>query len=171
MSQQNFVLILKGIAVGIANIIPGVSGGTIALITKIYNPLLGSLKKINVKSLKLLFKCEFKEFNKYTNFKFLLYCGIGILLGVIIYTAILTNLLGISAEDDSPKQLTGFFFGLILASIFYISKRIEKLFSTGGYMSLPIFFAAIVETLFVVTSPLSDIQNPAAIKATNTPPR
>ena len=60
MSNYKIILILKGIAIGIANIIPGVSGGTIALITRVYTPLLSCIKKINIKSVKMLFKFKFK---------------------------------------------------------------------------------------------------------------
>lgn len=145
MSNYRIILILKGIAIGVANIIPGVSGGTIALITRVYTPLLSCIKKINIKSVKMLFKFKFKEFKKYTNFDIFLFCGIGVLLGVIIYSSILTNVLKINPNEDSPPQLMGFFFGLILASIFYVFKRIQKL----NFMNYIILFTGILIAVFL----------------------
>ena len=60
--KKHFILFLKGMAMGIANVIPGVSGGTIALITEIYEELINSLKSFDLKSLKLLFSLKIKEF-------------------------------------------------------------------------------------------------------------
>ena len=70
--KREVLLFLKGMAMGIANIIPGVSGGTIALITEIYEELLNSLKSLDFKAIKLIFSLKFKEFFEYTNFYFLL---------------------------------------------------------------------------------------------------
>ena len=61
---------LKGIAIGIANVIPGVSGGTIALITEIYERLINALKSLNIKALRLLLSLNIREFIKYTDFIF-----------------------------------------------------------------------------------------------------
>ena len=66
------VLFLKGTGIGAANIIPGVSGGTIALITGLFEEIIRSIKSINIKSLKLLLTGRFKEFQKHVNFFF--YC-------------------------------------------------------------------------------------------------
>ena len=125
MSKINFVLILKGIVIGVANIIPGVSGGTIALITRVYTPLITCLKRLNIKSLKMLLGLKFKDFSNYTNFSFLFFCVLGVLIGVVVYTSFLTNVLKITPDGDPVPQLMGFFFGLILASIFYVFKRIN----------------------------------------------
>ena len=58
--QYYFILFLKGMAMGVANVIPGVSGGTIALITEIYEELINSLKSFDIKALKLLISFDFR---------------------------------------------------------------------------------------------------------------
>ena len=69
--KKYVILILKGFSMGAANVIPGVSGGTIALITGIYEELIDSLKAFNIQALKALLKGEFKTFISYVNLKFL----------------------------------------------------------------------------------------------------
>ena len=69
--NKDFLLFLKGFFMGIANIIPGVSGGTIALITNIYEDLIFSLKSFNYKALKLILNLKFKDFSKHVNLKFI----------------------------------------------------------------------------------------------------
>ena len=70
--KREVVLFLKGMAMGIANIIPGVSGGTIALITEIYEEFINSLKSFDLKALKLLLSFHLKEFIEHTNLYFLI---------------------------------------------------------------------------------------------------
>ncbi len=123
MKKNNLLLILKGISIGIANVIPGVSGGTIALITGIYEDLINCIKKINIQSLKLICKLKFSDFAKYTNFNMILYCGVGVLIGVIFFAKIFEQ---ITKNQYGKLQLEGLFFGLILASIYYVGKKIEK---------------------------------------------
>jgi len=123
LKKNNLLLILKGISIGIANVIPGVSGGTIALITGIYEDLINCIKKINIQSLKLIYKFKLSDFIKYTNFNIILYCGIGILIGVIFFAKIFEQ---ITKNQYGKLQLEGLFFGLILASIYYVGKKIEK---------------------------------------------
>ena len=117
--KKYFILLLKGIAMGIANVIPGVSGGTIALITNIYEELINSLKSFNLNALKMILSLKFKEFANYTNFNFL----------IIIFGGSAISVFGIAwifdfLFENYPKYIWGFFFGLILASIYYIIKRI-----------------------------------------------
>ena len=66
--KMYFNLFLKGIAMGVANVIPGVSGGTIALITGIYEELIDSLKSFDKKALKYILSFKINEFIDYTNF-------------------------------------------------------------------------------------------------------
>ena len=68
--RQYFILFLKGFGMGAANVIPGVSGGTIALVTGIYEELIESLKSFNLQAFKYLFKLKFNEFSKHINLKF-----------------------------------------------------------------------------------------------------
>ena len=75
-----FLLILRGCAMGAADVVPGVSGGTIAFITGIYEELIDSIKSINPEAIRLIFRLKFKEFWTKINGNFLLsvVCGVGI---------------------------------------------------------------------------------------------
>ena len=124
MSEKNHNFIptfLKGIGMGAANVIPGVSGGTIALITGIYEKLINSLKSFDLKAFKLLMKGDFKAFGTYINFNFL----VAVFLGVGFSIVSLAKLLEYFFENY-PIYLWAFFFGLIMASVYYVGKTIEK---------------------------------------------
>ena len=69
--KHYLILLLKGFGMGAANVIPGVSGGTIALVTGIYEQLINSLKSFNLRAVKLLFSGNFKNFIEHTQLKFL----------------------------------------------------------------------------------------------------
>ncbi len=115
-------LFIKGFGIGAANVIPGVSGGTIALITGIFERLIDSIKSFNLKSVKLLFSCKFKEFAKYTDFVFLL----TVMLGAAVSILSLAKLLVVLFEKY-PVFVWAYFFGLIMASVFYVGKTVNKL--------------------------------------------
>ncbi len=114
-------LFLKGFGIGAANVIPGVSGGTIALITGIFERLVDSIKSFNIKAIKLLFKGKFKEFAEYTDLVFLL----AVMLGAIVSVLSLAKLLVILFEKY-PLFVWAYFFGLIMASVFYVGRTVEK---------------------------------------------
>ena len=117
-------LYLKGVFMGIAEIIPGVSGGTIAFITCIYEELIDSIKSINTKTLKLLLTFKFSVFWKEINGTFLITLVFGMLTSILILSRFIVYLL-----DDHPFKIWGFFFGLIIASgilIFYQIKRVNS---------------------------------------------
>ena len=115
------ILFLKGIGLGIANVIPGVSGGTIALITNIYEELINALKRFDLKALKLLFTFKVSEFIKYTNLYFLLSVFLGSIASIFTVAWIFDYLF-----IYYPTLIWGFFFGLILASIYFVGKRIKS---------------------------------------------
>jgi len=119
--QKYFILFLKGMAMGIANVIPGVSGGTIALITEIYEELINSLKSLNKKALELLFSYKIKEFLHYTNFYFLTAVFAGSIISVFTIAILFEYLF-----SNYPILIWAFFFGLILASIIFVGKRVEN---------------------------------------------
>ncbi len=149
--RKYIILFFKGLAMGIGNIIPGVSGGTIALITGIFERLIYSFKSFNLKALQLLFKGNFKEFKTYTDFYFLL----------SVATGMLTALLSLAKAFDYlflhyPVYIWSLFFGLILASIYYVVKMIEKwTFSAVVCMIL----GTIVGSIFLFVSPSSPNDN------------
>lgn len=111
---------VKGVCMGAADVIPGVSGGTIAFITGIYDQLLASINAIDAKAVKLFFTGKFKEFWKYINGGFLLSLFCGILISVLTLAGLMQFLL-----ENHPIQTWAFFFGLIVASSIFILKGIE----------------------------------------------
>ncbi|MEA3505278.1 MAG: DUF368 domain-containing protein, partial [Bacteroidota bacterium] len=121
MLKSYISLFLKGIALGSANVIPGVSGGTIALITGIFERLINAIKSFNLTAIKFLLKGKIKDFVKHTDLYFLLAVFSGV--GVAIIS--LAKIFGFLFENY-PIFIWSFFFGLILASVFFVGKRIEK---------------------------------------------
>lgn len=114
------LLCLKGIAMGAADVIPGVSGGTIAFLTGIYEELLNSIKSVNGKAIKLLFSGKLAEFWKHINGTFLIVLFSGIAISFLTLARLMTYLL-----EHYPTQVWSFFFGLIIASAVYILKGIK----------------------------------------------
>lgn len=106
---------------GAADVIPGVSGGTIAFLTGIYTELLSSIKSINFSAVKLLFTGRFAEFSKAVNLKFLMAVGGGILLSIFSLARLMQYLL-----VHQPIPLWSFFMGLIAASAIYVLREIGK---------------------------------------------
>ena len=109
---------------GIAEIIPGVSGGTIAFITGIYEELINSIKSVNASSVKLLFSFKLSLFWKQINGAFLLTLLVGMLTSVLALARVIVFLI-----DEHPFKIWGFFFGLIIASaivIFYQIKSVNS---------------------------------------------
>lgn len=119
--KEFIILIFKGVGMGAANVIPGVSGGTIALITGIFEKLIDSIKAFDLKALKLIFSGKFKEFANHVNLSFLIAVFIGV--GVSVFSlAFLLDFLFINYRI----YVWAFFFGLILASVYFVGKTIEK---------------------------------------------
>lgn len=114
-------LVLKGMAMGAANVIPGVSGGTIAFITGIYERLIHALKSIDLQALKLFFTGRWKDFGAHIDFQFLFW----LFLGVGISILSLAKLLEWALTEKEALTLA-FFFGLILASILGVGRQVSK---------------------------------------------
>ena len=110
----------KGLLMGSADIIPDVSGGTIAYITGIYETLIASLRSINIHALKKLFRFELRIFWQVINGNFLVSLLSGILLSIFTLSSIIVFLLA-----HHSLLLFAFFFGLIAASAVVIVKRIH----------------------------------------------
>ncbi len=121
-SLKDYVIIfLKGVAMGSADVVPGVSGGTIAFISGIYEELLASINSVNFNTLKILKLSGFKEMWKSINGNFL----ISLLLGIVISIVSLAKLIKWLLENE-PILVWSFFFGLVVASVIYVAKQIEK---------------------------------------------
>ena len=151
--KSNFILYLKGIGMGAADIVPGVSGGTIALITGIYEELISSIKNINPRLIKTLFKKGVKEFWIELNGTFFIILLSGIATSVILLVQIIVFLL-----DSHEFKIWGFFFGLIIASAYIILKDIQTLdINKVCIVILGIAIAASVVLSDTTTLPNTDI--------------
>jgi len=115
------LLVLRGMGMGAADVVPGVSGGTIAFITGIYVELVNSIKGINLQALKLFFSGRWKSFWKQINGNFLVAVFGGVFISVLSLARILSHLL-----EHHPVLIWSFFFGLIVASSYVVSRNIKK---------------------------------------------
>lgn len=111
---------LSGLLMGVADIVPGVSGGTIAFILGVYDRLINALSGINKESIKLLFKGDMKGLWNHFDGVFLLTLGGGILTSIFLFAGLVTHLLAVY-----PSYLWSFFFGLILASAYFLISQIS----------------------------------------------
>ncbi len=116
--QEYAVIFVKGLAMGAADVVPGVSGGTIAFITGIYNELLHSLRACSPSAIPVLFKQGPGAFWRHINGNFLLAVFGGILISIKTFASIISFCL-----ENYPLQVWGFFTGLIAASIILLGKE------------------------------------------------
>jgi putative membrane protein len=119
--KKHLLTYLKGMAMGAADIVPGVSGGSIALITGIYQRLLDSINSFHAENLRLLLKFELKNFFVAVNGSFLLSLLLGILTSIFSLSTLITFLM-----NEHPIPLWSFFCGLILVSAFVILREIKR---------------------------------------------
>lgn len=119
--NQYIANFFKGLGVGSANVIPGVSGGTIALITGIFERLINALKSFNLTAIKLFFSGKFKEFAQHTDLWFLASVGAGVVAAILSIARLFEFLFA-----EYPIYLWSFFFGMILVSIYYVGITIER---------------------------------------------
>ncbi len=120
--MKDYLLIaFKGMGMGAADVVPGVSGGTIAFITGIYEELINSIKSINGNAVKLLFQFKFKEFWQAINGNFLLALIFGIFLSFLSLAKLIKYFLA-----EQPILIWSFFFGLIVASAIVIARKITE---------------------------------------------
>jgi len=106
---------------GAADVVPGVSGGTIAFISGIYNELIDSINRFDLKAIKILKEQGIKKAFEYVNGKFLLSLLLGIAISVVSLARLFKWLI-----EEHPILIWSFFFGLVLASIFFVGKQIKK---------------------------------------------
>ena len=149
--QRNFLqyltITLKGIAMGMADVVPGVSGGTIAFISGIYEEFVNSLNSINAEAFKLLFKFRIKDFWKHINGNFLISLATGIAISIVSLSKMIIYLL-----ENEPVLLWSFFFGLIIASILFIGKQITE---WNTRVIVAIVLGAIVSYYITIAEPAS----------------
>lgn len=124
MSAQKFssriVLFIKGLAMGAADVVPGVSGGTIAFITGIYEELVNTIDRLSFSFFKDLKQIGFKETWRKYNLNFLLVLGLGIATSIVVLAQLVHHLM-----EVYPISVWSFFFGLIVASCVYIGRQVK----------------------------------------------
>ena len=146
------VLMLKGMGMGAADVVPGVSGGTIAFIVGIYDELINSIKSINLESLKLFFSGKWATFWKKINGNFLFFLLAGIGISVFSLAKLITWLL-----INQPILVWSFFFGLVLASTWFVSKDIKEWKSWKTWVAFVI--GAVVAFYITVATPAETPSN------------
>jgi putative membrane protein len=134
-------------AMGAANVVPGVSGGTIALITGIFERLIDAIKSFDLVAIRLLFRFRIREFIEHTDLYFLL----SVLSGTVVSVFSLARLLGF-LFDNYPIYVWAFFFGLILASVYFVGKTVDRWSMTVIVISS---LGAVIAILLSVLSPAS----------------
>jgi len=113
-------LAMKGAAMGIAEVIPGVSGGTIAFVTGIYERLINAIKSLDFEFVRYVLKFKIAKAWMHIDGPFLAFLLLGMFAGIVV------GVFGVSHLMESyPEELWGFFFGLILASALYIGRRVS----------------------------------------------
>lgn len=115
--KDRIFLVIKGLAMGAANKVPGVSGGVVAFVAGFYEEFIYSLQRVNKTAFKLLFNGRFKSFYQYINGKFLGLLFLGMIVSYFSVSKILDYLI-----VNYELYVWSAFFGMILGSIYYISK-------------------------------------------------
>ncbi len=144
------VLALKGMAMGAADVVPGVSGGTIAFIAGIYDELVDSIRSVNVRTLRMLSKGRVADFWKAVNGNFLSVLLLGIAVSVFSLAKLVTSLL-----EEEPVMVWSFFFGLVLASTWSVSKDIEE----WNVKTVTAFLAGAVAAYFITAATPAETSN------------
>ncbi|MDZ7722041.1 MAG: DUF368 domain-containing protein [candidate division KSB1 bacterium] len=120
MKKHHLIQFLQGLALGSANVIPGVSGGTMALLFGIFERLINAIKSFNLTALQWLGQREWRKFAQHTDFVFLMSLLFGIVAAILSLAELLDFLF-----QRYPEWVWSFFLGLILASVYFVGRRIE----------------------------------------------
>jgi putative membrane protein len=150
--KDYFFVTLKGIAMGAADVVPGVSGGTIAFISGIYEELIDSIDNLNFGVFKLCKRDGFKAAWNSINGSFLLALFTGIAISILSLAKLIKHLL-----LNEPILLWSFFFGLVLASILYIGKQINL---WSPIIILAIILTSIVSYFITLAEPFASPDSP-----------
>lgn len=121
LKKSYFIIFLKGAVIGLANVIPGVSGGTMALLLGIYEKLIYQIKAFKPNNLKLLLNFKFTAFSKVIDVPFLGFLFLGLVCSIISLAKLLEWLYA-----DYRILTLAFFFGLVMASVFSIWRHLEN---------------------------------------------
>lgn len=150
MPQRNFLQYLlvtaKGLAMGAADVVPGVSGGTIAFISGIYEELIETIHNIDFGFFKVWKHESFKNAWKQYNLSFLLALFAGVFISILSLAKVITSLL-----ETYPIMVWSFFFGLVIASIVYVGQQITR---WKWPMVLGLIIASALSYLITVAEPI-----------------
>lgn len=147
-AKRNYLmLVLKGIGMGAADVIPGVSGGTIAFITGIYEELVGSIRSFDLTALRKLLRFDLKGFWKHINGSFLFSVLAGIGISIFSLAKVMKYLL-----ETHPIFVWSFFFGLIIASAWLVAREVKK-WGVGTVVAL--IAGTVAAYMITVLSPAS----------------
>ncbi len=148
-STKSFIsTIFKGMAMGAANVIPGVSGGTIALITGIFERLIDAIKSFNITALKLLFKGKINDLIKHIDLWFLVSVFLGVGIAIVTIAQLFKFLFA-----EYPVYIWAYFFGLVLASVYFVGKTVK----VWNLISIITFFiGTIIAIAISVLTPASE---------------
>ena len=134
-------LILTGFAMGAADIVPGVSGGTMAFILGVYVKLVSAIKSFNLDALRLLSAFKIRALLDHISFRFLVALGVGLLLAVMSLAGFLS---GVMDDPEGRVLLFAFFFGLVLASILTIGVKVSWNSSAAATLVAGIVIAFVI---------------------------
>ena len=148
-TKKTVSLALKGICMGSADVIPGVSGGTIALITGIYEDLIAALRSLDIKMVQKVFHLDIKGALADVHIRFLLTLFSGIIVAVLSLAQLMNYLL-----HYHPVPIWSLFFGLIMASILVVGKQVTSWLGKAGICFLAgILAAAVIVNLIPIKTP------------------
>jgi len=150
---QYLRLFFIGFAMGAADIVPGVSGGTMAFILGVYETLINAIKSFNLDAARLLAQLKISELLEYLSFRFLLALGLGLASAILLLSSFLSS----TMDDPGGKVLLfAFFFGLVLASILTIGFKVSWSASAGA-----IFVAGALAAFIIVNIVPADADHSA----------
>lgn len=144
---QYFFITLKGMGMGVAELVPGVSGGTIAFVTGIYEEFISSINNVNLTTFRILQKDGLKPFWKALNGNFLVALFLGMAISIFSLSKIIAWLL-----ENHPIPVWSFFFGLVLASVIFVAKAIKK----WNLAAILLFILGSVVAYYITTLPPSN---------------
>ncbi len=137
---------------GAANVIPGVSGGTIALITGIYERLINAIKSFDMTALKLLLKWRWRELAKHIDLAFVLPVGLGLVTAILSLAKLFAFLF-----KNYPVFIWAYFFGLVLASVYFVGKTVKQWY-WATYLSFVI--GTLIAIAVTILHPAVENDNP-----------
>lgn len=149
--KQSLSIIFKGLAMGAADVVPGVSGGTIAFISGIYEELITTIHNLDLGFFKTLKKEGVKKVWQQYNLGFLASLFTGIAISILSLAKVITMLLG-----QYPILVWSFFFGLVIASIIYIAKQITN-YSPKAIIALVL--AGVFSYGITLAKPIADTES------------